>query len=92
MAPRRIHIDSHVSLSPTERSSIGDCRDVFAEGGGVERITKGKEGRQTAQRGIVKAIEICEIARLEDLVDVGLFGREGEVFLDLFADIAEKRY
>jgi hypothetical protein len=39
----------------------------------------------------VQTVEVREIARLVDLVDVCLFGREVDVFADFIADIAEQR-
>jgi hypothetical protein len=39
----------------------------------------------------VETIEVCEIARLVDFVDVCLFGREMDVLADFVADIAEER-
>jgi hypothetical protein len=39
----------------------------------------------------VQTVEVREIARLVDLVDIRLFGREVDVFANLVADIAEQR-
>jgi hypothetical protein len=36
-------------------------------------------------------VQTVEIARLVDLVDIRLFGREVDVFANLVADIAEQR-
>jgi hypothetical protein len=39
----------------------------------------------------VQTVEVRKIARLVDLVDIRLFGREVDVFANLVADIAEQR-
>lgn len=85
-----VDIDRHVGLAPTQGAAASDSGDVLAEYLGVEAVAEGEEGGEQLEMVVGEAIEVREVARLVDLVDVGLLGSEREVLLDLCANFAEE--
>lgn len=65
-------------------------REVRPKRGGVERVAQSDEGWEESERRVVQAIEVGKVPGLVDLVDVCLFGGEGDVGLDFVADGAEQ--
>lgn len=90
MASRCVHVDRHIRLRPAQLPCARHGAQVFSKGTRVQRIAKFQEGRKRFERGLVETIEIREITRLVDLVDIGLLGGEVEVLADLVADGAEE--
>ncbi len=85
MAPRCVHIDRHVGLLAGQRAGPRDGADILAELGAVERVAEGQERGKKGDGGGVEAGEVGEVAGLMDLVDVGFFRGEVQVFEDLGA-------
>lgn len=90
MAARCVHIHSHVCLHTAQGSRVRNCGYVFAKSGGVHGIAQRDEGRQLSERRLIEAIEIGEVARLVDFVNICFLWGEGNILLDLAADIAEE--
>jgi hypothetical protein len=63
---------------------------VFSERGGVDCVSEREERRQPLERFVVEAIEVSEVARLVDLVNVCLLRGELDVFEDLGPDFAQE--
>lgn len=91
MAAWRVYVHSHVGLYPAQWPSPCYRREVLAKGRRVQRITQGEQRGQALECRVVEAIEVGEIARLVDLVDVRLLGGEVDVLADFVADIAQQR-
>lgn len=64
--------------------------DVVAESLGVDCVAERQQARELGEGVIVEAVEVGEVARLVDLVNVGFLGGEGDVFANLVADGAQE--
>lgn len=81
----------HIRLHAAQRPRSCYRRQILAKRRRVQRVAEGEQGRQALERTVMETIEVCEIARLVDFVDVCLFGREMDVLANFVADIAEER-
>jgi len=86
-----VDVDGHVGLAAAQGPAAGNGGDVVAEDLGVDGVAQGKQRGELGQGGVVEAVEVGEVARLVDLVDVGLLGGELDVAADLVADGAQQR-
>lgn len=80
----------HIRLDSAQRATSRDAAQVLPESARIQRIPELEQARQPLQSAVVEAIQIGQVARLVDLIDVGLLGREVDVLPDLIADVAEK--
>ena len=80
----------HIRLHAAQRPRSCYRRQILAKRRRVQRVAEGEQGRQALERTVMETIEVCEIARLVDFVDVCLFGREMDVLANFVADIAEE--
>ena len=90
IAAGSVDIDGHVGLASAQRAAASDVRDVVAECLGVEGVAQSEKGGELRKRIVVEAVEVGQITALVDLVNVGLLGGEGDVGLDLVADLAQE--
>lgn len=90
MAPRRVQIHRHIRPLTAQRPRARHLAQVTPEVGRVQRIAEGHEGWEETQRLGGETVEIGQVPRLVDAVDVGFLWCEGDGGLDFISDLFEE--
>lgn len=90
VAARGVDVDGHVRLLAAQRAAAGDAGHVVSESLRVDGIAEGKQRGQLGKRLVVEAIQVGQVTRLVDLVDIGLLRGELYVFADFVSNRPEE--